>query len=102
MKDRLELHEELCGLLGSRNVYFHPSTNTSIKYPCIVYKLDGIDSKFANNKRYTKYGVYTITHVYRESKHRMLDEILDHFDFIDLTNKFTSDGLNHDVFKLYY
>ena len=102
MRDRLELHEELCGLLGSRNVYFQPSTNTSIKYPGIVYKLSKVDSKFADNKRYTKMGVYTITHMYREYKNRLLDEFLDHFAFIDLADKFDNDGLHHDVYKLYF
>ncbi len=102
MRDRLELHEELCTLLGSRNVYFSPPTNTSIKYPCFIYTFKEIDTKFADNKHYMTNGVYTITHIYREYNKSLLGVLLEHFDYISLKDRFKNDGLYHDVYKLYY
>ena len=38
MKTRYELHEFLCEILGSRNVYFQPPESVKMKYPAIVYE----------------------------------------------------------------
>ena len=102
MRDRLELHEKLCTILGSRNVYFSPPTNTEIHYPCFVYSFKELDAKFADNKHYVASGVYTITHIYREHRSRLFDKMLESFDFISLKDNFKNDGLYHDVYKLYY
>ena len=37
MDRRLQLHEELCSVLGSRNVYFQPPETIKLTYPCIIY-----------------------------------------------------------------
>ena len=37
MERRLELHEALCEVLGSRNVYFQPPDNVTMRYPCFVF-----------------------------------------------------------------
>lgn len=102
MRTRDELHNKLVGLLGSRNVHFQPATNTELKYPCIVYKLDKIDSKYADNKRYQSFKKYTITHIYQKYSHNLQETLLASFDFIDLINASSYDGLYHDVYTLYF
>ena len=49
---RLELHELLCGLLGSRHVYFQPPESVKMRYPAIVYNLDYIENKHADDGVY--------------------------------------------------
>ena len=49
MNRRLELHELLCETLGSRQVYFQPPVNVSMRYPAIVYSRDDIRNNFADN-----------------------------------------------------
>ena len=39
MRDRLDLHECLCKILNSNNVYFQPPENVRMNYPAIVYSL---------------------------------------------------------------
>ena len=41
---RLELHEILCTILGSRNVYFQPPESIKMNYPAIVYGLDDMQT----------------------------------------------------------
>ena len=55
MASRLELHEELCEVLGSRNAYFQTPENVKMEYKptgAIRYKLGGKNLKRANNKIY--------------------------------------------------
>ena len=52
MKTRYELHEFLCEILGSRNVYFQPPESVKMKYPAIVYERTEIKNRFANDAVY--------------------------------------------------
>ena len=52
MASRLELHEALCKVLGSRNVYFQPPEDIKMNYPAIEYSRASIDNTFANNDVY--------------------------------------------------
>lgn len=118
--DRLDLHEELVNVLGSRNVYFVPDINTSLHYPCIVYQRKKIDVKHANDKPYLLYTRYEVTVIsydpdsdeYEQETKNELNEdmtgasinerLLYHFDHIEYDTHFVNDNLNHDVFTLYY
>ena len=51
-RNRPALHEKLCEILGSRNVYFDPPSNIHINYPCIIYKRIAAESRRADNGRY--------------------------------------------------
>ena len=58
---RLELHELLAELLGSRNVYYQPPESVRMKYPAIKYSRDDIQNTFANNNVYMQQYAYEIT-----------------------------------------
>lgn len=102
MKTRLELHEKLVDVLGSSQVYFQPPTNVSMKYPAIVYELNGETTKRANNKRYIVYDSYTITHIYKSLKNDLREKILEAFPYVDYDRRLVSDGLYQDVFTIYW
>ena len=61
MASRLELHEKLCELLGSRNVYYQPPATVKMKYPAIVYRRYAIDNVHADNIPYFRFHGYEIT-----------------------------------------
>ena len=48
MKTRYELHEFLCEILGSRNVYFQPPESVKMKYPAIVYERTDFPKEFCH------------------------------------------------------
>lgn len=52
MNSRIDLHEELRAILGSGFVYFQPPESVKMIYPCIVYALDLMDMKYADDRPY--------------------------------------------------
>lgn len=102
MASRLELHEELCELLGTRNVYFQPPESQIINYDCFVYYIADINSKYANNKNYANKKMYDIKLISRNPRDDLMDKLLDHFSYIRFDRSYISDNLYHFVFALYY
>lgn len=101
MDNRLELHELLCNILGSRNVYFQPPDNCQMKYPAIVYSLDSIDKHYANGGTYFFKKKYSITVIDEDPDCVIVDKIAQlpgcRFD-----RPYVSNRLNHYVFEMYY
>ena len=100
-KSRLELHEILCDILGSRNVYFQPPESLKMKYPCIVYERSGIDEIFADNSEYRNLKRYTITYIDEDPDSETPDK-LQAVRYCYFDTHFKADNLNHDVFTLYF
>ena len=101
MHNRLDLHELLCEVLGSRNVYYSPPATIRMKYPAIVYSRSDIDNKFANDSVYNQSHVYSITVIDDDPD----SEIVERMSLIPrckFDRHFVSDGLNHDIFTIYY
>lgn len=102
MARRLKLHEELCTLLGSTNVYFQPPESLKMQYPCIKYSLSGIDQKRANDHgyRFTKrYEVIVLTHGPGSD---IPDKVHNHFQMCSFDRAYAADNLNHYVYTIYY
>lgn len=102
MASRLELHERLCKLLGSRNVYFQPPDNIRMKYPAIRYKLSDIDRLSANNKTYRLVNGYEVTYIDENPDSEMPKKILEEFPMSSFDRWYAADNLNHWVFKIFY
>lgn len=98
---RLEFHELLCSLLGSRNVYFQPPSSTKMNYPAIVYSINLASTKFADNISYVNFVRYQVMIVDPDPDtlcfQKLLEVPMSIFD-----RSYTSDGLNHYVFNVYY
>lgn len=98
---RTELHEILCGILGSRNVYFQPPESVKMSYPAIVYGLDGIDNTFADNRNYLARGIYSIT-VIDKNPDSIIRGRVNSLLRCRFNHHYQKDNLNHDVFTSYY
>jgi hypothetical protein len=101
MAQRTSLQSSLEALLGSEHVYFQPPTNVKMEYPCIVYKRDTADTKFADNDPYRYTKRYQVTVIDRNPD----SEIPDRIAALPMCvhNRFyTANNLNHDVFVLYF
>jgi len=99
---RLELHEKLCEVLGSRNVYFQPPETVKMKYPAIVYHLDNGREIYANNKSYLYRRNYAVTAIDKNPEVEWDEKILDAFEYCDFQRAFVADNLNHWQFSLYW
>lgn len=102
MASRLELHEELCVLLRSRNVYFQPPASVIMKYDAIRYSLSDPDLKRANDKIYLKVNKYEGVVITKDPDSTIPDSILHHFQMCSLGRPYVADNLNHFPFTLYY
>lgn len=98
---RAELHEILCGILGSRNVYFQPPESVKMSYPAIVYGLDSIDNTFADDQNYLARGIYSIT-VIDKNPNSTIRGRVNSLLRCRFNRHYQKDNLNHDVFTLYY
>lgn len=102
MKSRLDLHTELCDLIGSNKVYYQPPESVKLSYPCIIYERVGYNFKKANNKNYIKHTRYTVTLITKEADNPLIDEILSAFLYVEHDRNFKTNNLYHDVFTIYY
>ena len=101
MDSRLELHEMLCGILGSRNVYFQPPESVKMNYPAIVYSRKAIDNQFADNGVYKQDTGYELTYIDKDPDSPNVKKI-SQLPCCRFDRHFTADNLNHDVFTLYH
>lgn len=102
MRDRLELHEKLCEVLGSNKVYYQPPETVKLSYPCIVYELDTVASMKADNIPYLDYAQYSITHIYKDVESDLIGELSNRFSYCSHDRRFKADNLYHDVYRIYY
>lgn len=102
MASRLELHEELCEILGSRNVYFQPPSSLTMKYDAIRYSLSGKDLKRASDRVYIKTNEYEGVIITRKPDTNIPDAMIEHFAMCSVGNPYVKDNLNHFPFTLYY
>lgn len=102
MGERAELHEELCTILGSRNVYFNPPESVRMNYDAIRYQLAGKDIIRANNRLYRSTNCYDGVVITRDPDTMTPDVILSHFEMCRFGRPYIADNLNHYPFTLYY
>lgn len=99
--NRLLFHEDLCNILGSRNVYFQPPENIKMNYPAIVYSRNDIDNRFANNGVYLQDHSYQVIVVDPDPDSEIVDK-LSLYPMSRFDRHYVADNLNHDVFTIFY
>lgn len=103
MASRLSLHETLCALLESRNVYFNPPESIKMKYPAIVYTRRKPDVKKADDTLYKYMDSYEITLIDEDPDIIFLVALkLLQLPYCSEDRFFKSDNLHHNTFTLYY
>lgn len=101
MAPRSELQTLLSEILGTNNVYFQPPTNIVLKYPCIVYKRDLSEIKFADNLPYSNMTRYQVT-VIDENPDSAIPTKVAALPLCLFVRFYTADNLNHDVFNIFF
>ena len=107
MASRLELHNRFVGVLGSeleddKRVYYQPPESKKLRYPCIKYSKDGVNTKYANNSAYINTNKYEGVVIDPNPDSEIPNEILAQFPMCSLGRSYTVDNLNHFTFTLYY
>ena len=82
-------------------VYFQPPESLKIDYPCIVYKRDKIDAKYANDAKYVDSIRYQVTVIDRNPD-SLFPSLVNSLPKCTHQRQYASNGLYHDVFELYH
>jgi len=101
LQDRLALHEILCEILNSRNVYFQPPSSILMSYPAIRYERVKVTSNFADNSDYFNHVRYQLTLISRDPDNDGLIEAIMALPLCGYDRSYAADNLNHDVFTIY-
>ena len=72
-----------------------------MEYPCIRYSKSDIESKHADNMKYSNVNRYEITVISKKPDHAVISMILD-LPLTSYDRYYVADNLNHDVINLYY
>lgn len=99
MASRLLLHEYFKTL--TQNVYFQPPTGTVMKYPAIRYTMTGVDQIYADDGHYHNEKCYEVIVIDRNPESSITNELLG-LSMCSYVRHYAADGLNHDVFKIYW
>ena len=101
MRHRLEFHEILCKLLGTRHVYFQPPENVRMEYPAIKYSRNDIENTFAENSVYKQDHEYEVVVIDKDPDSEIVTAV-SKLPMCRFVQHYEADGLNHDVFTIYY
>lgn len=96
------MHEGLCTILESRNVYYNPPSSVSMKYPAIKYSLSGVDHKRANDGIYKNTNKYEIIIIDRNPDSDIHEKILSSFPMCSFDRTYVANNLYHFILTLYF
>lgn len=97
---RRDFHARLQTLAPDCRIYFQPPSNVKMAYPAIVYELDRVVKKRADNKSYLQDRRYQVKLITKNPDDPVFDALasLVHSEF---ERYYTIDTLNHFVFSIY-
>ena len=101
LNQRLEFHEILCEILGSRNVYFQPPASKKMQYPAIRYVRYEIENTSADNRTYKQAMYYQVTVIDRDPDSEIVHKV-SQLPMCTYDRHYAADNLNHDVFIVCY
>lgn len=102
MNNRLKLSEILNAINGVKKAYFQPPASVNMVYPCIVYKLDGLYTRNADDLKYRDRDKYMVTVIDPDPDSNIWRDVLKTFRYCSFVRRFTADNLNHTVLSLYF
>ena len=101
MADRLELHSIFQELLGSSNVYYQPPESIKMQYDAIRYSKKTINSKYANDRKYSMIDCYEIIVISRLPDNPIIKKLLS-LPYCSYDRHYVADNLHHDVLTIYW
>lgn len=102
-RPRLELHEILCDVLGSRNCYFAPPPNIKMQYPAIEYELSNIQQTYADNLLYKNARRYSVVVIDEDPDSEIPEKLINRHQLYTTSDRvFVSDGLYHFTFTIFF
>lgn len=104
--NRSDLSDIFKDILGTKDspvsrVYFQPPPSIVLQYPCIIYERSNRADFYSNNNLYLGLNAYSVTVIDKNPDSLIPDKIRE-LQYCSFSSHFEVDGLNHDVFTLYF
>lgn len=84
------------------NVYFSPPESIKMTYPCIRYKKYNGFVSYADNVKYRNLTAYEVMILSTDPDEPLNEALMDNFDYVTFNTRYVSDGIQHDVYRLYF
>jgi len=101
MGQRFDLHSRLCDIMGSTHVYFQPPSTVLMQYPCIVYELNRMETKYADNVLYDNRRGYTVTIIDKIADSIYPDRV-GNLELSSFDRYYVADNLHHFAYLVYF
>lgn len=111
MRTRLDFDRFIKDIVGEGvSVYFQSPSNVSgagqkviknIKYPAIIYSLDGYETTSADNAKYSVQKEYGVTLITKDPDSELPDKLV-MIPTLRFDRSYESDGLYHSVFTIIF
>lgn len=98
---RIELQRLLEHVLHGERVYYQPPESIKMKYPAIIYQRSDIRNLFADDHPYRQSTAYQVTVVDKDPDSEIVKRVA-RLPMCRFDRHYTADGLNHDVFIIYF
>lgn len=100
---RKELHKKLVDVMDGRgNVYFQPPASIKLEYPCLIYSLNGMPKKHADNVPYFSKNRYDAIVIDRDPDSEIAEDIIKSISFSSFDRRYVADNLYHDSITIYW
>lgn len=97
----LQTRLEQASGLEERDVHFQPPTGTEMRWPAITYSRSREANQYADNLPYRGAVGYTVTVIHTDPDNEIRNKIAA-MPYCSFDRWYASDGLNHDVYTLYF
>lgn len=94
------LLQEVSGL-SEAEVHFQPPNGTMMEYPAITYSRNRAEVLFADNLPYRSAMGYTVTVIHPDPDNDIRDKVAA-LPYCAFERWYAADGLNHDVYNLFF
>lgn len=108
MDKRYELQEKLEDIMAPMvkepedHVFFQPPESVKLEYPCILYHLNRLYIRRADDMPYVNKDQYMVTVIDRNPDSQIAKEIIETFRYASFDRRYVIDNLYHDIITLYY
>lgn len=95
-----EFNKLLQDVLGSKNVYYQPPAELTMKYPCIRYEASNLDIKRADNHGYIASRAYSVIYIAKKQDEDVIMRLA-RLPRSRHDRSYKASGLYHEVFTIY-
>lgn len=100
MSNRAKLHEKFTDILGNNHVYYQPPSNLKMEYPAIRYSKSTIDSRYANDAKYSMKDCYELIVIDTRPDNPAIKKLLE-LPYCSYGRQYKADNLYHDTLTIY-